>query len=121
MLEIIKPAPIKPDIKFADLDLIDLRIGKIVHVEDVPTSRKLLKLKVDFGDRIRTIFAGLKPDRSDLQSLIGKQSLFVVNLEPKPMMGEISEGMLLDLGFSDDIAPVFLVPETSVPNGTRAG
>jgi tRNA-binding protein len=111
----------KPFIPFETLDRVDLRVGKIVAVEDVPTSKKLLKLKVDFGDRVRTIFAGLKPSTADFQSLIGKQSLFVVNLEPKSMLGEISEGMLLDLGFADGITPVFLTPETPVPNGTRAG
>jgi tRNA-binding protein len=117
----IEIAPIKSQIPFEAIDRVDLRIGTIISVENVPTSRKLVKLTVDFGDRTRTIFAGLKPERQDFQPLIGKQSLFIVNLEPKPMIGEVSEGMLLDLGFTDRITPVFLVPEIPVPNGTRAG
>jgi tRNA-binding protein len=117
----IEIAPIKPPISFDIINQVDLRIGTIILVEDVPTSHKLIKLTVDFGDLTRTIFAGLKPERQDFQPLIGKQSLFVINLEPKPMMGEVSEGMLLDLGFADRITPVFLVPEIPVPNGTRAG
>jgi tRNA-binding EMAP/Myf-like protein len=43
-----------------------------------------------------------------------------VNLEPKRMAGELSEGMLFDLGYADGITPVLAVPESPVPNGTRA-
>ena len=50
----------------------------------------------------------------------GKQALFVVNLEPRKMMGEVSEGMLFDIGHSDGLTPVLAVPEKEVPNGTRA-
>jgi tRNA-binding EMAP/Myf-like protein len=45
----------------------------------------------------------------------------VVNLEPKRMAGEISEGMLFDIGFADGITPVLAVPERAVPAGVRAG
>jgi tRNA-binding EMAP/Myf-like protein len=47
--------------------------------------------------------------------------LFVINLEPKQIAGEVSEGMLLDIGYADGIKPVLAVPEEEVPNGTRAG
>jgi tRNA-binding EMAP/Myf-like protein len=47
--------------------------------------------------------------------------LFVVNLEPRKMMGEISEGMLFDIGYADGITPVLSVPEKPVPDGVRAG
>ena len=50
----------------------------------------------------------------------GKQALFVVNLEPKSMMGEVSEGMLFDIGHADGLTPVLAVPEKPVPAGTRA-
>ena len=76
---------------------------------------------MNFGDHERTILAGLKQERENPAELRGRQSLFVVNLEPKPAMGERSEGMLLDLGFADGIVPVLAVPEAPVPNGTRAG
>lgn len=117
----IEVAPLKPSIPFEVFERVDLRVGTIVSVEDVPRSRKLVKLTVDFGDRQRTIFAGLKPERANPQEIVGKQSLFVVNLEPKPIMGQVSEGMLLDLGYADRISPVLTVPESPVPNGTRAG
>ena len=51
----------------------------------------------------------------------GSQALFVVNLEPRKMMGEISEGMLFDIGYADGITPVLAVPEKKVPDGTRVG
>ena len=50
----------------------------------------------------------------------GKQALFVVNLEPKSMAGEVSEGMLFDIGHADGLTPVLAVPEKPVPAGTRA-
>lgn len=50
----------------------------------------------------------------------GKQALFVVNLEPKSMMGEVSEGMLFDIGHADGLVPVLAMPEKPVPAGTRA-
>ena len=51
----------------------------------------------------------------------GRQALFVVNLAPREMAGEISEGMLFDIGYADGLTPVLAVPERPVPNGVRAG
>jgi tRNA-binding protein len=116
-----RPAPIKPTISFADLDRIDVRVGTIVSVEDVKGSDKLLKLTVDFGDHRRSILAGIKQEREDPHEIEGRQALFVVNLEPKKMMGEVSEGMLFDIGYADGVKPALVVPERTVPNGTRAG
>lgn len=117
----IKPKPIKPTIAFDALDRIDIRVGTIELVEDVKGSSKLVKLTVDFGDHKRAILAGMKQERQNPKEIEGRQALFVVNLEPRKMMGEISEGMLFDLGYADGITPALAVPETSVPNGTRAG
>jgi tRNA-binding protein len=116
-----KPAPLKPVISFADLDRIDIRVGTIVSVDDIDGSDKLLKLTVDFGDHRRSILAGMKKERDEVHEIEGQQALFVVNLEPKKMMGVVSEGMLFDLGFADGVAPALAVPERKVPNGTRAG
>jgi methionine--tRNA ligase beta chain len=116
-----KAAPIKPAVSFAELDRIDVRVGTIVSVEDVAGSDKLLKLTVDFGDHRRSILAGMKQEREHPREIEGQQALFVVNLEPKKMMGEVSEGMLFDIGYADGVKPALAVPETKVPNGTRAG
>ena len=116
-----KASPVKDRITIADVDKVDIRVGTIVAVEDVSGSDKLVRLKVDFGDHHRSILAGLKDERPDPRAIEGKQALFVVNLAPKKMMGELSEGMLFDIGYADNVEPVLAVPERSVPNGTRAG
>jgi tRNA-binding protein len=116
------PAPIKPFISVDDLDKIDIRVGTILAVENVANSDKLVKLLVEFGDHKRTIVAGMKKERQDPKAEVeGKQALFVVNLEPRRMAGEVSEGMLFDIGYADKVVPVLAVPEKSIPNGTRAG
>ena len=116
-----KPAAIKPSVTIADVEKLDVRLGTIVSVEDVAKSRKLLKLTVDFGDHRRTILAGMKGERADPDETVGTQALFVVNLEPKSMAGEVSEGMLFDIGYADGLTPVLAKPERPLPNGARAG
>lgn len=115
------PAPIKRLVSFDDLQKIDVRIGTIMSVEDVQSSNKLVRLKVDFGNHARNILVGMKQERADTQEIEGMQALFVVNLEPKTMMGETSEGMLFDIGYADGIKPALAIPERLVPNGTRVG
>ena len=117
----IDVAPVKPTIPFDALAKIDVRVGTIELVEDVPKSDKLVRLTVDFGDHKRNILVGMKQEREDPQEIKGQQALFVINLEPKEMMGEVSEGMLFDIGYADGITPVLAVPEKRVPNGARAG
>jgi methionine--tRNA ligase beta chain len=119
--ENFNPAPVKPVVSFTDVDRIDVRVGTILSVDDVAGSDKLLKLTVDFGDHRRSILAGMKKEREHPREIEGQQALFVVNLEPKKMMGETSEGMLFDIGYADGVKPVLAVPKTKVPNGTRAG
>jgi len=80
-----------------------------------------MKLTVNFGDHTRHILAGIKKERANPREIEGQQALFVVNLEPRKMAGEISEGMLFDIGYADGITPALAVPERAVPNGTRAG
>lgn len=114
-------AATKPTVSFDLLDRLDVRVGTIERVEEVARSDKLVRLTVDLGDHTRTILAGMKQERSDPKEIEGRQALFVVNLEPKKMMGEVSEGMLFDIGYADGITPVLAMPETPVPNGARAG
>ena len=117
----MQPAPLKPVISFKDFEKIDIRIGRIERVEEIQGAEELVRLIVHFGDHRRTILAGIKKERQDPAEIQGKQALFVVNLAPRKMMGEVSEGMLFDIGYADGIKPVLAVPEDSVPNGTRAG
>lgn len=121
MMGFVKPAPVKAAIPLEIFNQIDIRVGTIEHVEDIPKSDKLLRLFVDFGDHKRKIVAGMKKERENPKEVEGRQALFVVNLEPKKVMGEVSEGMVFDIGYADGIRPVLAQPEKSVPNGTRAG
>jgi tRNA-binding protein len=115
------PAPVKPAISIELLNQVDIRVGTIRSVADVSGSDKLVQLRVSFGDHERTIVAGLKQERANPQELEGKQALFVVNVEARKMRGVISEGMLFDIGYADGVIPVLAVPESPVPEGTRAG
>lgn len=117
----MKPAQIKPIITIDDLEKLDIRVGTIESVDEIPDSKKLMKLTVSFGDHSRTVLAGIKQERENPQEIVGLQALFVVNLPPRTMAGEISEGMLFDVGYADGVTPVLAVPERPVPNGTRAG
>lgn len=115
------PAAVKPVVGPEVLDQLDVRVGTIERVRDVPGSDKLVELRVSFGDHSRTILAGLKKERANPAEIEGKQALFVVNLAPRKMCGIASEGMLFDIGYADGIAPVLAVPERAVPDGARAG
>ena len=115
------PVPVKPTVAFPVLESVDIRLGTIQRVEDVPASKKLVKLTVSFGDHTRSILAGLRAERADPQELVNRQALFVVNLEPRTMAGEVSEGMLFDIGYADGLTPALAVPERPLPDGARAG
>ena len=120
-METMTPAKVKPEVALDVLEKLDIRVGTIEAIGDVEKSNKLLKLTVSFGDHTRQILAGIKQERENPEEIVGRQALFVVNLAPKKMAGEVSEGMLFDIGYSDGIIPVLAVPERPVPDGVRAG
>jgi tRNA-binding protein len=115
------PKPIKPAVPFSVFAQLDIRLGSIVAVDEVAGSRKLMKLTVSFGDHTRSILAGIKQERDDVGTLVGRQALFVVNLEPRQMAGQTSEGMLFDIGSADGLLPALAVPERPLPDGACAG
>jgi methionine--tRNA ligase beta chain len=114
-------APVKPVVTLAVLDQLDIRVGLIEAVAEVPGSDKLVELTVDFGGFKRAILVGMKKERADPAEVAGRQALFVVNLAPRRMAGRVSEGMLFDIGHADGLRPALAVPEYPVPNGSRAG
>lgn len=117
-----KSAAVKAPINIDDLEKIDVRVGRIMLVEDVANSNKLIKMTVSFGDFSRIILSGMKQERKHpKEELEGKQALFVVNLAPRRMAGELSEGMIYDIGYEDGIQPVLAMPEHEVPDGVRLG
>jgi tRNA-binding protein len=117
----VRRIPVKPAVTLDDLNKLDIRVGTIRHVADVEHSTKLVQLIVDFGDFSRTILVGLKRERENPAEIQGRQALFIVNLKPRKMAGQLSEGMLFDVGHPNGIPPVLAVPETSVPDGASAG
>jgi tRNA-binding protein len=69
MMVEFKPAPLKPAVSIADLEKLDVRLGTIVSVDEVPKSAKLLRLTVDSGNHGRKILAGMKTERANPQEL----------------------------------------------------
>lgn len=98
------------------LKQLDIRIGKIVIAEAIVGSEKLLKLQVDFGEFQRQIISGIAKFYVPVE-LVGKECPFIVNLEPRKMMGLESQGMLLAAGV--DGSAVLLHPDKEVPEGSR--
>jgi methionyl-tRNA synthetase len=88
-----EPAAIKPEITLDTLNKIDFRVATVIHAEEIPRAKKLLKLEVDLGKR-KTIIAGISPDYTP-EDLVGKQVIIVANLKPAKLMGILSQGMLL--------------------------
>ena len=76
---------------------VDLRVARIVHAEALPEARKLIKLTLDIGSEQRTVFAGIKSAYKP-ESLIGRLTVMVANLQPRKMRFGVSEGMLLAAG-----------------------
>jgi tRNA-binding protein len=117
----MQPAPIKDVISFKDFEKIDIRVGTIISVSEVEKSNKLMKLTVDFGDHTRSILAGIKQERDNPKEIENIQALFILNLPERKMAGEVSQGMLFDIGYADKVTPCLAIPEVPVPNGSRAG
>ena len=115
------PAPIKPAIDLGMLEQVDVRVGTIRVAAALAGSDRLVVLTVDFGDRTRSIVAGIRTERPSIEAIAGMQALFVVNLAPRTICGQISEGMLFDAGFADGVRPAFIQPEWPLPEGVRAG
>ena len=90
----IELTPLKETIVFDDFMKLDLRVGTILEAKKVAKSNKLLEFLVDTGVDKRTILSGIAKHYSP-EEMVGKQVTIVANLAPRPMMGTVSEGMIL--------------------------
>jgi methionyl-tRNA synthetase len=97
-----QPAEPKPLISIDEFAKVDLQAGKILEAENVPKSKKLIKMRIDIGTEQRTILAGIG-QQYDPQQLVGKTVVVVVNLEPAKLMGQESQGMVLAGVYGDDL------------------
>lgn len=109
-------------INIEDFKKVEITVGKILTAEKIEGSEKLLKLMVDFKEEAgpRQILSGIQKYFPDESMLVGRKCMFVTNLEPRKMMGLESNGMLFALGGHDDVPFSLVVPQTDVPEGTRA-
>lgn len=97
---------------------VEMAVGTILTVEDMPKSEKIYKMTVDGGAYgIRQICAGVKKFYQPAD-LIGKKTVFIFNLQPRMMMGVESQGMML-MATNPDGRPTMVQIDQSVANGTR--
>jgi len=107
-------------IKYEDFKKVEIKIGKILSVEKIENSEKLLKLSVDFAEEVpRQIVSGISKFFPDEQSLVGKKCAFVTNLEPRSLMGLESNGMVLAVGGGEEPFSLFEVKDEVIV-GTSA-
>ena len=107
-------------ISISDFGKIEMKVGKIVSVEDIPEARRpMYKLRVEFGEGVsRQCVAGIK-DRYTKEELQGKVVVAVVNLVPKSVAGVVSECMLLAAFNENELS--LLSPDRSISVGTTVG
>ena len=112
-------------VSFEEFKKMDIRVGTIREIEPVLETDKLLRCQIDFNEvdeegnkKLRQIVSGIHEYYPDYSVLIGKQVLYIVNLEPRMIKGVESNGMLMAVDGLDG-KPVFLVPEVEVTPGSR--
>lgn len=104
------------EITYKDFAKLDLKIGTVESVDDVPGADKLYKLTVEIGRERRTLVAGLGPyyRKADIH---GKQIVVITNLQPKTIKGITSHGMLL--AAQDGSTVAVLRPDRKLSSGSR--
>ncbi len=127
-------------VNYEEFKKMDMRVGTIREVTPVPDTDKLLKCMIDFGEteevagedvedlggevekvikpKLRQIVSGIREFYPEYEKLVGKQVLYIVNLEPRMIKGIESQGMLMAVDGRDG-APVFMTPEVEVNPGTK--
>lgn len=108
--------PEKSIISYEEFNKLDMRVGTVVNASKVEKSTKLIKLEVNFGSFERVILTGMQEWYTP-EDFINKQFIFLVNLEPRKMMGMESQGMILAIGLDHSLRPIFISPNEEAPNG----
>ena len=107
------------EVSFAEFEKFDFRVGKIIEATQVPESKKLIKLIVDFGSEKRQAVAGLLKYYTP-EELVGKKCVFLLNLQRRILAGLESQCMIL--AAEDDAGNVtVLQPEKDVAEGSKIG
>lgn len=106
-------------ISIADFTKVEMKVGLVVEAVDQEGSEKLIRLTVDVGEgKPRTIFAAVRSFDYSPQYFLNKKFVVVTNLEPKKIMDDYSQGMLLAAD-CDGQKPIFLIPAEDVAVGAR--
>ena len=113
----VKAAPAKENIQYEDFMKMDIRVGTIIAAEKVAKTKKLMKLTVDTGIDERTIVSGIVEHYTP-EEVIGRQVSVLVNLEPKPLKGIVSQGMIL-MAENADGTLSFVSPDKEVKPGSE--
>ena len=113
----VKAAPAKENIQYEDFMKMDIRVGTIIDAEKVAKTKKLMKLTVDTGIDERTIVSGIAEHYTP-EEVIGRQVSVLVNLEPKPLKGIVSQGMIL-MAENADGTLSFVSPDKEVKPGSE--
>jgi len=107
------------EITFDDFKKLDMRIGEVEEAEQIPESRNLIKLIVDFGFEKRQCVAGIL-NYYEPEELVGKKFAFLMNLQRRKLMGIESQCMIL--AAEDNMGSVALVTiEKDVAAGSKVG
>ena len=101
-------------IPFNEWKKMDIRIGKILDVDNHPKADKLLVLKIDIGGEVRTIVAGIK-GYYEREELMDKKVVVITNLQQKELRGIKSEGMILAAVKDDKV--ILLTPDEDIKEG----
>ena len=108
----------KATIEYADFDKIELKIATVVEARPHPNADKLLVLQIELGNgERRQICAGIKAWYAPEQ-LVGRQIVVVANLAPRPLRGEVSQGMLLAATDAATGKVIVLTPSEPVAPGS---
>ena len=105
------------EVSFAEFQKLDLRVGKIIEATQIPNSKKLIKLMVDFGSEKRQAVAGLLKYYSP-EELFGKKCVFLLNLQRRVLAGVESQCMILAAEDSEDNV-VVVMPEKDIAQGSK--
>lgn len=106
----------KPLISYETFAQLELRVATVLEAREHPNANKLLLLKIQVGDVVKQIVAGIKAHYAP-ETLVGTQIIIVNNLEPAMLRGEESQGMLL--AASDATSVVLLRPEKPISSGAK--
>jgi len=106
------------NINYDDFAKLELRVATVLECKVHPNADKLLVLQIDLGGETRQICAGLRAHYAP-EALVGKQIVVVANLEPRPMRGEISNGMLLEATDQATGRVIIISPAENVGAGSN--